>query len=563
MATFDVPAQPALLPTEDAATRASRSDALYGTHAYHTKVPPGVAASYIESNCPPNGLVLDPFCGSGMTGVGALLTGRRARLSDLGPAAVHIASNYTRSCDPDAFDRAVCRVLDRVGAEAGGLYKSDVDGAEATIEYVVWSDVRACPACGQELVLWDARHGGLRALACSGCGHADAKTTFLYVGERPVQTSLSAPWSSRRIVRDALAQDTAQPVEIPAERWYPTDAFDRTRPMWRKSHGEMGITSVDGFFSRRNLAALAALWWAVSLEEDERVRSALRFSLTAIINRASRRYQWNAKRPTNVLGGTLYISSLRYEWNVLSLWRRKVAAVRRLLASGLSSQGGVTVARESATRLGIPSGSVDYCFTDPPFGAHIVYSDVSLLWEAWLGELTDRDEEAIIVRGGDQPKDVGDYQQLLADSFREIRRVLKPRGRATVVFQATDEAVWTAVISAAEDAGLHVIEATTMNKGQPSFKQIKGTQAGERVAQSDVVLTFARHGARCAVKSSDPYQVVADEIRVAESTGAAVSLGHLYAVVAAAQIGAGQRPLPFDAVSAMVADVREPALALR
>jgi adenine-specific DNA methylase len=563
MATFGVPVQLALLPREDDATRASRSDALYRTHAYHTKVPPGVAANYIERNCPPNGLVLDPFCGSGMTGVGALMTGRRARLSDLSPAAVHIASNYTSPCDPDAFDRAVFRVLSRVGAEVGGLYKSDVDGAEATIEYVVWSDVRACPACGQEVVPWDARHGGLRDLVCSGCGNTGSKATFSYVGERPVQTSLSAPWSSGRIVRDALTQDIAQPVKIPAGRWYPTDSFDRTRPMWRKSHEEMGITSVDGFFSKRNLAALAALWWAVSLEPDERVRSALRYSLTAIINRASRRYQWNAKRPTNVLGGTLYISSLRYEWNVLSLWRRKVAAVHRLLASELSREGGVTVARESATRLGIPSRSVDYCFTDPPFGAHIVYSDVSLLWEAWLGDLTDRDEEAIVVSGGDRRKDVGDYQQLLAGAFREIRRVLKPHGRATVVFQATDEAVWAAIITAAEDAGLYVVEATTMNKGQPSFKQIKGAQAGERVAHSDVVLTFARHRARCAVTPPDLHQVVADEIRVAEVNGAAVSLGHLYAVVAAAQLGAGQRPLPFDAVSTIVADVGEPALELR
>ena len=46
----------------------------------------------------PGDLVFDPFCGSGLTGVAALETGRRALLSDFSPAAVHIAQNYTKPC---------------------------------------------------------------------------------------------------------------------------------------------------------------------------------------------------------------------------------------------------------------------------------------------------------------------------------------------------------------------------------------------------------------------------------------------------------------------------------
>jgi 16S rRNA G966 N2-methylase RsmD len=563
MVTLDAPGQLALLPDDGSATRASRSDTTYRTHAYHTKVPPGVVAHYIERNCPPEGVVLDPFCGSGMTGVGALMTGRRAQLSDLSPAAVHIAANYTSPCDRGAFQSAVTRVLERVGAEIAAMYQTEVDGAEATIEYLVWSDIRGCPVCGHKIVLWDVRHQGLRGLCCPACGHRAPKGSFSYLGERAVEASLSAPWASGRIVRSAEAADLEQPVEISDDRWYPTDPFDRSRPMWRKSHEQMGITSVDGFFSARNLAALAALWWAAGHEQDERLRSALRFSITAVINRASRRYQWNAKRPTNVLGGTLYISSLRYEWNVLSLWRRKVAAVDRLLASGLARGRAVAVRQASATRLPVPSGSIDYCFTDPPFGAHIVYSDVSLLWEAWLGHLTDRDEEAIMVSGGDKPKGVAEYHDLLYGAFSEIRRVLKLDGRATVVFQATDESVWEAIISAAEAAGLFVAEASTMHKGQPSFKQVKGVQAGERVAHTDVVLTFASDGAACAVERPDLRSIVSDEMQTwAEARNTAAHVGHLYAVVAAAQIGSGQRPLSFEAVSSLVAEIREP-LALR
>ncbi len=217
----------------------------------------------------------------------------------------------------------------------------------------------------------------------------------------------------------------------------------------------------------------------------------------------------------------------------------------------------------SATRLPIASGSIDYCFTDPPFGAHIVYSDVSLLWEAWLGDLTDRDEEAIVVSGGDKPKGVDAYEELLHGAFAEIRRVLKPEGRATVVFQATDAAVWGAIISAAERAGLFVVEASTMHKGQPSFKQVKGVQEGERVAHTDVVLTFGTEAGAGAIERPDLRKIVADEIRTwADARSAPAHVGHLYAVVAAAQIGAGQRPLTFDAVSSLMTEIEEP-LAVR
>jgi adenine-specific DNA methylase len=47
------------------------------------------------------------------------------------------------------------------------------------------------------------------------------------------------------------------------------------------------------------------------------------------------------------------------------------------------------VATASATGLKfIPDNSVDYVFTDPPFGGNIFYSDASMLYEAWLGEVT-------------------------------------------------------------------------------------------------------------------------------------------------------------------------------
>jgi 16S rRNA G966 N2-methylase RsmD len=534
---------------------AKRSDALYGVHAYHTKIPPSVIAEYLDRHSDPGDLVLDPFCGSGMTGVAAALSGRRAFLNDLSPAAVHIARNYTSRCPPAEFRAAVERVLAGVGERVAALYETTHKCHQATVEYLVWSDVRRCPDCGKEILLWDVREQGLRRLRCRDCGRTAAKADFAVVGERAVEANLSI--GRTRVVREPRESDLGRdhlPDTLP---WFPTTPFGSERPMWRKGHKELGIRTVADFYSRRNLTALGLLWQAAGEEPSDRIRSALRFSLTAVANRASRRYQWNAKRPTNVLGGTLYVSSLRYEWNVLSLWRRKAAAVERFFRENRMPKGAVVVNEGSATTLPLPDASVDYCFTDPPFGAHIVYSDSSLLWEAWLDDLMDRGAEAIVVAGGNTPKTVEAYGDLLRASFAEIHRVLKPHARATVVFQATDPRVWRAIQLAAIDAGLDLVDAASLNKGQPSFKQIKGRE-GERVAQADIILTFERdttserpNGHRLGALT--PAQALRATLEHAVGNGGTPPVGKLYAAVNARLLTSGaEEILGYDALVSLM-----------
>ena len=56
----------------------SKGGPWYTSHTYPTKVPPEAITPFIEASTAPGGLVADPFCGSGMTGVAAVLAGRRA-----------------------------------------------------------------------------------------------------------------------------------------------------------------------------------------------------------------------------------------------------------------------------------------------------------------------------------------------------------------------------------------------------------------------------------------------------------------------------------------------------
>lgn len=155
-------------------------DPLYRAHAYHTKVPHLAIVPSILHYTKPGDVVLDGFCGSGMTGVAAQWCGaapqkyrqelednwraaghfspewgvRRAVLADLSPAATFMASSYNTPFEMSEFLSAIQTIFDEVKAELGWLYETHHhDGlSTADVNYTVWSDVFSCPECTEEVV---------------------------------------------------------------------------------------------------------------------------------------------------------------------------------------------------------------------------------------------------------------------------------------------------------------------------------------------------------------------------------------------------------------------------
>ena len=495
----------------------------YRAHSYHTKVPPQAIQPFIRAFTRRAEIIFDPFCGSGMTGVAALMEGRNALLSDLSPAAVHISRNYTTRCDPDGFAVALATIENAVWPTIAWLYRPL--GTDRMVEYTTWSDIYRCPNCRSRIVYWEVvqRARGINGdrLECPRCATQSRKSDLEWIGEEPVQSHTSS--GSKRIdahrpTREELALiDEAANAPIPY--WVPAVPFGPEREMWRAAHRAMGINDVGGFFTRRNLHALAALRHAIVGAAEGRVREALLFAFTAAVNRASRRYQWNAKRPTNVMTGTLYISSLRYEWNVWSLFRRKAADVLRYYRSFPNTTATAEVFQRSAADLDcLPDRSVDMVFMDPPFGSNIFYADSSLLWEAWLGELTDQRTEIVVNKhrmpaaGG---KKVEDYGELMRQSFAHTARVLKRSGRAILAFSNSDGAVWEAIQKALGDAGFETASVHLLNKGQPSIKGVKGVTGKEHVTTLDLILCMELRNAavQMAVPFPPPPSVVDQVVR--------------------------------------------------
>jgi 16S rRNA G966 N2-methylase RsmD len=476
----------------------------YRAHSYHTKVPPEGIVRLIEHYTDPGDIVVDPFCGSGMTGVAAMLTGRRGIISDLSPAACHIASGYANPVDPSAFKAVSDAVLASLRNLEHRLYGTSCPqcATPSRVEFTVWSDVFACPSCGGELVFWDeAVDPGSAAVAkfieC-GCGTVSPKRALAWLRSEPVLESINCQ-RCRRVKRTLQPDERARVLafdraEITA--WYPKTPFESWREMWRGQHRTQGIETAADFFTPRNLCALAETWQVINETTDDGLRRSLRFAFTSTINRASKRYQWNPKRPTNVLSSTMYIASLSYEFNVFSLLRRKLKTAHDLNSALAVSWGKTDVYQTRAQHLAhLPDASVHYVFTDPPFGSNIFYADSSFLWESWLESHTDTTHEAVVhqsQRAEHGGKSLQDYEKLMAEACAEIARVLRPNGWASVMFHNSSDEVWSALTRAIESADFEVGAAVAFDKSQASFKGLKGQLVGERVPSFDLVLHLRR-----------------------------------------------------------------------
>lgn len=469
---------------------AGKNTYVYDAHTYHTKVPPQGIEDMIEYYTRPGDVVLDPFCGSGMTGVAATQKGRKALLSDLSPAATFIAYNLNTPIESSRYLNAVTAIL----AQASNLEHSLYDTHCRTCRkltpmlYMVWSYGMLCKHCGKEFILWDvARNERPRVrdskikseFDCPHCGSHLKKRELKRTRRYPVQVGYKC--CQRGLKEESSAPDehdltTLERIEgeaIPAHMWYPTTLFPHG--VNTKQPIDAGITSVDKAYTPRALWAMAYLWDLASKWPDDDVRPKLLFTLTSLYQRVtvfSEFRFWGGSSNT----ANFNVPAIMNEQNVFRTFERKANTISWYFKSVSTEPRDVQVSTQSACHLPqLPDESVDYIFTDPPFGANINYSEMNFLWESWLDVFTDNREEAIVNKV--QKKSIRDYGSLLRAAFAEMRRVLKENGWLTIIFHNSSELVWHELQRAVNEAGFAIKGTQTFDKEHGTFKQFVSDNA--------------------------------------------------------------------------------------
>lgn len=511
-----------------------KNDPIYNAHSYHTKVPHKAIMRYILHYTKPGDIVFDGFCGTGMTGVAAQMCGnpdpefkfkvekefekegkkvewgaRKAILGDLSPAATFIAYNYNTPVDTTEFEKEAKRILDEVEKECGWMYETIhtidgiphkyIDGSviKGRINYTVWSDVFVCPNCSDEIVFWDAavnKEDGkvMDEFKCPHCGAAVSKKDLdrawktVYdkalnkvinqVKQVPVLINYTVDNKRYEKKPDEFDMELIEKIEeMDIPYWYPTDrmpnGYNTEQP--KKSHG---ITHVHHFYTKRNLWVLSAIYDRIKNSRNLFLHIS-KFIFTAIVIMATKMSRYGER--TGNVSGTLYVPSLIKELNLIEYLKRKLWGAKGILKpldniKKFNSDNFYLYLGSTINTL-IQSNSVDYIFTDPPFGDNLMYSELNSLWESWLKVFTNNRTEAIINKT--QKKGLHEYQELMEKCFSEMYRILKPGRWMTVEFHNSKNAVWNAIQEAILKAGFVIANVRTLDKKQGSFKQVTTTTA--------------------------------------------------------------------------------------
>jgi DNA modification methylase len=526
-----------------------KNDPIYNAHTYHTKVPHKAIMRYILHYTDPSDIVFDGFCGTGMTGVAAQLCGdkkaveelgyrvdaegivwegdkailrlgvRKAVLNDLSPAATFIAYNYNTPVDAAAFEREARRILREVEQECGWMYETwhpncdDPKRVKGKVNYTVWSDVLSCPNCNDEVLFWDLavdestgyRKGRGDLLKCPSCGLDSVLSGFSKVFTMQFDTPLNQTVKSikqkpifihysvgsKRLAKKADATDYelfSKLNDIKTSLYFPIIRM----PMGDEGrrNDDIGLTHVHRYYTNRNLISWANLYHKVISVPDQGLRNRLLYWMQSIALGQTLLNRYLAASYSQVnryLKGTLYVAPFISEVSPLFALNGKVNALK--LASIRISDHHSSINTCSTESLGISANSVDYIFTDPPFGKNISYSDLNFIWEAWLGITTNTKREAILSDG--LQKDLSDYHMLMVNSFREYYRVLKPGRWLTVEFHNSNNSIWNTIQEALLQAGFIIADVRTLDKQQMTMQQMTTTSA---VKQDLIISAYKPNG---------------------------------------------------------------------
>jgi predicted RNA-binding Zn-ribbon protein involved in translation (DUF1610 family)/16S rRNA G966 N2-methylase RsmD len=512
-----------------------KTDQLYRAHGYHTKVPHLAIVPSILHYTNPGDVILDGFCGSGMTGVAAQWCGtaptdyrreleddwtqagyeapewgaRRAILGDLGPAATFITANYNIPFDVDEFSIAAQRILDQVENELGWMYETTHTDSKTRgrINYTVWSEVFSCPECGGEVVYLNEALdiATKKVLSNFPCPQCNASLTRRAINRLNVAT-----------FDPALGKNIQQPKRVPIlvnysvggkkfDKYIDDDdlsilqriqayPFPDAAPTismmnisedgaawgdeWRA--GVASFTHIHHLFLYRQLIALSEIWKRLMQVKDRRIRLFCAYLFEQAIPGMS---LMNRFAPTHFsqvnryMSGRIRTLSQHSECSPWYILDGKLDRLRKAFARRVSIPEHAFITTGTCSNFLVQTNSVDYIFTDPPFGDNFAYSELNFIPESWHGVFTNQAPEAIV--SSFQDKKTHDYQQLMYDCFCEYYRVLKPGRWMTVVFSNSANSIWHAIQEAIGAAGFVVADVRTLDKKQGTFNQVHGVSVNQ------------------------------------------------------------------------------------
>jgi 16S rRNA G966 N2-methylase RsmD len=385
--TFDYATRPLL---DEIPVRKRAAKRHFGVHGYFTKQAWNVVAEYVKNFSKPGDLVLDPFGGSGVTAIEALMNERKAISIDINPFAVFLVKSLIAPVEINELYEAFLAVKTE--------YEENEPKTDAEI---------------------------LRALK-----------------KYPYPKGFKLPKGS-------------------------------------------DVETIEQLFSDKQLAQLSFLKAIIKKQKNESIRNTLLLMFSGLLTKVNLTYHTSTYVAKEGGGNASAFQYYRYRiapnpveidnMKFFELRHKKVRDAKKEMEYFINENtiSNAQILKGTATNLAnIPNESIDYIYTDPPYGKKIPYLDLSVMWTAWLDlEVTEQDYQQEAIEGGEHEKSKTEYNELIAQSIKEMYRVLKFDRWLSFVFAHKDPEFWHLIIETAESCGFEYIGAVPQKNGQTSFKK--------------------------------------------------------------------------------------------
>ena len=325
---------------------------IYSAHTYFTKVPHAAIMRYLLHYTQPGDIIFDGFCGTGMTGLAAgfcedensiesinikntssrkvKFGPRKAICSDLSSFGSFVASNYNKKLNLQKILNEYEIIKKKLLSEFPNIYSYSNDGEKRGItEYVVWSQIFACPSCASEINFlrdaYDTNVGKVKSkFECPNCSTALVKKDLDTIEESqfdpiigdvirvnkyvPTLISYSSPRGRHEVIIDQNEVDQfyefGKYLDNNFLSKYSFPMMNKGGTNWAdiyRSGYHNGITHSHQFFTPRNFFVFYYLW-------DNANSNELKWVLSSIINYINKKQSYSGGG--GGMPGVHYIASM-------------------------------------------------------------------------------------------------------------------------------------------------------------------------------------------------------------------------------------------------------------
>lgn len=504
----------------------------YKMHKYFARRPYNVFSNLISHYTDKGNIVLDIFCGGGVTIFESCKLQRNAIGIDLNPLATFITRMQMFNGNLEKLIKTINEFIKNNLDDLSILYHIDFGDDKGICKWIEWAYVVECPNCGNNIILTEENKlkNGIYKCDNNTCIYKDgiARVKCKAKTSEPIRVKYISDYTNDIKLRYLTPKEKEIIINLEDEinkklEEYKYPSFDFPLNWDRQKEDkllEKGIKKYSDLFSNRNLYVLSAIFDKILKENNNIYTDYLYFIFSSSLrytNKMSKVTEnWEGGNPICMDKHAYYLPNTYIENNVIDVFKERAKAIingcayskNNLPNNCVEKNNNIFNKKEvnyliingSSNKLPLDDESIDIIITDPPYGSNVQYAELSVVWNAWYqlyakkDNYIYRDEEAVSnrKRNYNGAKDENDYERILYGIYKEAYRVLKNGSYMVFTFNNKNLNVWLAMLRAVAKSGFKLAENGVLFQDFiSSYKNTSHLKYAGNV-QGDFIYTFIK-----------------------------------------------------------------------